>query len=389
MKIFGMKSAKFIPIWMKLYVTVWCPELLRSSSPSFQYVLKTRARCECVAHIIQSLTELDPSTTVISVDGVGAFDSVSRSAMLSGLLDMEEGERLLPFVRLFYSQPSSYLFDDEVGETHTIHQGEGGEQSDALMPLLFSLGQQRALRAIAGKLKDGERLFVFLDDLYVSCQPARVAEIHRVMRIELWTHSKISIHHGKTKLWNKAGILPSGVEELQQLASSVDENAIVWRGNPLLQTSVQGVKILGTPIGHEAFVKAQLMARRADHDVLLERIPAVPDLQAAWLLLSYCASAKANFALRTVRPDLVGEFCASVASDLSRRTVSLPFSRGGLVIQSASRTHPAAFWASCGLTGWRWFRTAPGSRASDHQRNAPWLPVRVHSRCGAVPRGPQ
>ena len=129
--------------------------------------------------------------------------------MLSGLLDMEEGERLLPFVRMFCSQPSSYLFDDEVGETNTIHQGEGGEQGDALMPLLFSLGQQRALRAIAGQLKDGERLFAFLDDLFVSCQPARVAEIHRVMRIELWTHSKISIHHGKTKLWNKAGILPA------------------------------------------------------------------------------------------------------------------------------------------------------------------------------------
>ena len=105
----------------------------------FQCALKTRAGCECVAHIIQSLTELDPSTTVISVDGVEAFDSVLRSAMLSGLLDMEEGERLLLLVQMFCSQPSSHLFDDEVGETHTIHQGEGGEQGDALIPLLFSL----------------------------------------------------------------------------------------------------------------------------------------------------------------------------------------------------------------------------------------------------------
>ena len=238
------------------------------------------------------------------------------------------------------------------------------------MPLLFSLGQQRALRAIAGQPKDGERLFAFLDDLCVSCQ-----------------------------LWNKAGILPSGVEELQQSASAVDKNAVVWRGDPLLQTSSQGFKILGTPIGHEAFVKAQLMARRADHDVLLERILAVPDLQAAWLLMSYCASARVNFALRTVRPDLVGEFCAShdaaiwkcvtkilgveasVVPDLTRRTVSLPFSRGGLGIPSASRTYSAAFWAS--------WADGPRSRASDHQRNAPRHPVRVYSRCGAMPRDPQ
>ena len=37
---------------------------------------------------------------------------------------------------------------------HSIHQGEGGEQGDALMPLLFSLG------------------FAFLDDIYVLCPPA-------------------------------------------------------------------------------------------------------------------------------------------------------------------------------------------------------------------------
>ena len=53
------------------------------------------------------------------------------------------------------------------------------------------------------------------------------------------------------------------------------------------------------------------MARRTDQDVLLERIPAVPDMQAAWLLLSHCASARANFVLRTVRPELAREFCVS------------------------------------------------------------------------------
>ena len=91
------------------------------------------------------------------------------------------------------------------------------------------------------------------------------------MRVELWRHSKISVFHGKTKLWNKAGILQSGVEELQQLASSIDEEVVVWRGNPQLQSSRQGIKILGTPIGHEDFVRAQLTARRTDHDVLLDR----------------------------------------------------------------------------------------------------------------------
>ena len=35
-----------------------------------------------------------------------------------------------------------------MGITQYISQGEGGEQGDPLMPLLFALGQHRALEAI-------------------------------------------------------------------------------------------------------------------------------------------------------------------------------------------------------------------------------------------------
>ena len=60
--------------------------------------------------------------------------------MMSGLLEVEGGASALPFVRQFYGSPSTYLWDDDDGVTHEIAQGEGGEQGDALMPLLFSLG---------------------------------------------------------------------------------------------------------------------------------------------------------------------------------------------------------------------------------------------------------
>ena len=44
------------------------------------------------------------------------------------------------------------------------------------------------------------------------------------------------------------------------------------------------------------------------HQTLLDRIPEVPDVQSAWLLLSYCAAARANFFLRSVDPDESEEF---------------------------------------------------------------------------------
>ena len=87
-----------------------CPADLQTSrggnSPAHQYALQTKSRGECVSHMVQMLTQLNPRQTVVSVDGVGAFDLVSRNAMLQGLGNMIGGAQVLPFVRLFYSDPS-------------------------------------------------------------------------------------------------------------------------------------------------------------------------------------------------------------------------------------------------------------------------------------------
>ena len=45
--------------------------------------------------------------------------------MLAGLLLMEGGDRMLPFVRLFHSDPSVFLWEDDLGTVHHIVQGEG------------------------------------------------------------------------------------------------------------------------------------------------------------------------------------------------------------------------------------------------------------------------
>ena len=91
----------------------------------------------------------------MSVDGIGAYDSISRNSMFEGLYRMVDGDQMIPFVRLFYGSPSVYLWEDDMGDTHEIMQSEGGEQGDPLMPLLFSLGQHNALMAINAKLKEG------------------------------------------------------------------------------------------------------------------------------------------------------------------------------------------------------------------------------------------
>ena len=117
---------------------------------------------------------------------------------------MPSGDRILPFLKQFHSSPSTCIWEDDMGTQHEVTQGEG-EQGDPLMPMLFCLGQHGALAAIEGRLKAGEKLFAFLDDVYLICQPDRVQDVHRILEEELRTRVGIRVHHGKTQIWNRSG----------------------------------------------------------------------------------------------------------------------------------------------------------------------------------------
>ena len=272
------------------------PVVERATRPH-QYAMTTSG-CECIAHALQGLTEIDPEATIISIDGVGAFDLISRRAMLEGLREVSSDA--VPFARMFHGQASEYLWESDSGEIHSIPQGEGGEQGDAMMPLLHSLGQHGALQDVSRRLGRGEHLFAFLDDTYIVCKPARVAPICGFLESALWRLAGIRIHVGKTQIWNQAGIRPDICDALE-VSASKEPSVRVWRGS-MVPTDRQGIKLLGTPLGHPDYVARHLQSVVQEHRVLLERIPRVKDLQSAWLLLLHCASARANYMLRSVDP---------------------------------------------------------------------------------------
>ena len=180
------------------------------------------------------------------MDGIGAFDLIARAAMLDGLLNVDGDDSVLPFVLQFYSEPSQYLWEDDTGDTHLIQQGEGGEQGDPLMPLLFSLGQRSALHSLQSFLLPGEQLFAYLDDIYVVCSPERVGAIFTRLESDLESHGRIQVHQGKTKVWNRAGAEPETCSSMQEAAERVDPDAKVWTGDdPLSQQGLPGVASSG------------------------------------------------------------------------------------------------------------------------------------------------
>ena len=255
-----------------------------------QYAMSSRAGTECIAHVLQVLTEVDPCSTVVSIDGVGAYDSISRKAMLEALTRVLGGPKVLPSVRLFYGQPSQYMWEDDEGVVHRIRQGEGREQGDSLMPRLFSLGQHAALDAVKARMVEGEVLLAFLDDVYVITKPDRVGDVYLALQEELYRHARIRIHAGETQVWNAAGERPEACDILERIAQAEDPRARVWKGSNI-PTAEQGVRVLGTPLGHVDYVQTQLTQKLS-----------------AWSLLLHCAGGRANYLLRVVRPELVGRF---------------------------------------------------------------------------------
>ena len=134
------------------------------------------------------------------------------------------------------------------------------------MPLLFSL--------VTTNLEEGEKLFAYLDHLYVVCAPERVGDVHHLLKRHLWRHSRTSIHAGKTKVGNRSVIFPAACAGLQHGARLA------------CLTAVRGSKCLACLSGIQ--ISWRNFWRENDKTSFLsDRIPEVPVTQSTLLLLSH------------------------------------------------------------------------------------------------------
>ena len=132
------------------------------------------------------------------------------------------------------------------------------------MPLLFAVGQHAALEAAQGRLQQDERIFAFLDDIYTTSDPDRVGAVYAILQEELHHHCGIRIHTGKTQVWNQGGVRPPACDALESTAQREHPEARMWKGSDL-PTGQQGIKVLGTPLGHPDFVSAHLDGKIQEH----------------------------------------------------------------------------------------------------------------------------
>ena len=107
-----------------------------------------------------------------------------------------------------------------------------------------------------------DRLVAFLDDLVVT-QPSRVRATLDTTVHAVETRCGIASNLGKTRVTAaEAGPAPPGIAELG------DE---VWRGDK--PDAQRGVVVLGSPVGHPAFVQAWAEDRLRAEQELLDQLP--------------------------------------------------------------------------------------------------------------------
>ena len=98
-----------------------------------------------------------------------------------------------------------------------------------------------------------------------------------------------------------------------------DEDAVVWMGDLDLPNVAQGIRLLGTPLGHPDFVRDQLAKLTTSHRVLLERIEAVPELSGCVVALGVLRCNTGKLRVACSAPSS----CTCVCRTPRRRSVEL------------------------------------------------------------------
>ena len=251
---------------------------LKATSP-FQFALQTKAGVEALAHVLKVLSENDEEVVVLSLDGIGAFDHVTRASFMRKLESVPELQELLPLTTALYGSASRFIWTDDAGIAHTIIQAEGGEQGCPLMPALYSLAQHDGLVEADGQLLPSELLLAFLDDLYVVTTRGRAHEAFEIVSECVQRKAGVRTHLGKLKAWSSGG----GPAPLEISAIGPD----VWTADK--PDHLNGLVVLGTPLGKPAFVKAFVDGKIEAEKQFVEKVLKIEDIQCVWVMLSMSA----------------------------------------------------------------------------------------------------
>ena len=312
-------------------------KVVESTCAPFQFALSTRAGTDCVGHTIRAMTDDDPECTVLSIDGIGAYDHILRSAFLTKLHQRARTPRPLAVCPVNSRQEHQLRLGRQPWrETPDCPSGgrRAGRSTDA-PPV--QLGHSRFV-ARSQRADETRRRVVCVSGRRAGRSTSRQYQRSvqpRGSRTSCWAGIRLNI--GKTRTWNRDGTRPPDLDDLGEDA---------W--------DPEGIKIPFTPIGSDDFVQRVLNRRLEDEAKL-------------WTALTWvCAGPRCHHLLRTLPPsqslehatrhdegmmqamdNLLGGLTGGAdEKKVAHHVASLPMRLGGLGLRSARRMAAGAYWSS-------------------------------------------
>ena len=242
------------------------------------------------ARAVRAATESDVRTTVLSVDGVGAYDHTSRQGQLSSIADRAELAGVLPFASMFVLRCPRHC------ARNPARRGRRGGGSPDALPVCpgSTRGSARnavPLACLGHPVRMSGRHLLDRGPQPRCCSVPRCSKYCRKPLRDMPPRQNSCVEQRREEPPELLAALPPQ-----------DPEYPCWTGSRTLPAAKQGIVVLGNPVGKSEFVKARLEERLRDQAHLLDRIPHVPHLPSAWLLLLFCAAPRCTNLLRTRPP---------------------------------------------------------------------------------------
>ena len=294
--------------------------------------------CATIVHRTNMMltTQNGKHLDLYTIDAKNAFNQVDR---LEGLMQVAHLDRgCLPFIRAMYLEDSASAFYGCADGVRTVHSRAGFHQGDVLGSLLFCIAVQPLINhicaSVAQHFPDAVSSHEVCVNFYVD--DGTFVAPHAVMMhiIELLQNAELQARYGYVLNPSKGAYLMGKCEHTHdadqrlqsllnlglspdiirvhpdnELAANEDINDEAHR---LLFESRYGAKVLGSYVGTDAYISANLREYAEELAVVRARLDKINNAQCRLLLFRKSFCCKPLHIFRTIKPAIAKVFAREV-----------------------------------------------------------------------------